>query len=257
MRIHATAIVHPHARLGDNVCIGAYAIIHANVVIGDGCEIGPHVVIEEHTQLGRNNRIFAHACLGAAPQDTSYAGEETRLEIGERNVIREFVTVHRGTAKDRAVTRIGNDNLLMVYAHVAHDCFIGNQVIMANAATLAGHVTVGDGVNIAGLSAVHQFVRIGSYAMLGGGTIATLDIPPFMLAAGNHARLYGLNRRGLRRHDFDSDTIDQLQQAYRLLFRSGKRLTDAIMSVEAAGFASPQVSHLLAFLRHSQRGVTR
>jgi UDP-N-acetylglucosamine acyltransferase len=229
MRIHATAIVHPHARLEDNVCIGAYAIIHANVVIGDGCEIGPHVVIEEHTQL----------------------------EIGERNVIREFVTVHRGTAKDHGVTRIGNDNLLMVYAHVAHDCLIGNQVIMANAATLAGHVTVGDCVNIAGLSAIHQFVRVGSYAMLGGGTIATLDIPPFMLAAGNHARLYGLNRRGLRRHGFDSDTIDQLQQTYRLLFRSGKRLTDAIVSVEAAGFASPQVSHLLAFLRHSQRGVTR
>lgn len=257
MRIHATAIVHPRARLGGNVCIGAYAVIDANVAIGDGCEIGPHVVIEGHTQLGRDNRIFAHACLGAAPQDLSYAGEATRLEIGERNVIREFVTVHRGTAKDRRVTRIGNDNLFMVYAHVAHDCLIGNQVIMANAATLAGHVVVGDGVNIAGLSAIHQFVRIGSYAMLGGGTIATLDIPPFMLAAGNHARLYGLNRRGLRRHGFDSDTIKQLQQVYRLLFRSGKRLADAIGSAEAAGFASPQVSYLLAFLRHSQRGVTR
>ena len=255
--IHPTAIIHPDARLGRDLTIGAYAVIEAAVEIGDGCTIGPHAVIEGPTFIGRDNRIYPHACLGTAPQDLGYSGAATRLEIGNRNVIREFVTIHRGTTKDRGVTRIGNDNLLMAYSHVAHDCMIGNQVTMANAATLAGHVTVGDYVNISGLCAIHQFVRIGAYAMLRGGTMVSLDVPPFMLAAGNHASLYGLNLKGLQRHDFSAAAIRGLKRAYKLLFCSSLRLEEAIAAVRAAGLDSPHITYLLDFLSESRRGVMR
>lgn len=256
--IHPTAVIHPEARLGRDVRIGAYAVIEADVEIDAGCTIGQHAVIEGPTRIGRHNRIYPHACLGTAPQDISYRGEATRLEIGERNVIREFVTIHRGTPKDRGVTRIGDDNLLMVSAHVAHDCIVGSHVIMANAAVLAGHVVVGDYAYLAGLCAVHQFVRIGAYAMLGGGTIATQDIPPFVMAAGNHAGLYGLNHKGLQRRGFGADEVRQLKQAYRLLFRTSLRLEEAIAAVRAAGLNSPSVAYLLDFLSApSKRGVVR
>lgn len=255
--IHPTAIIHPGARLGSDLSIGAYAVIGADVAIGDSYEIGHHAVLEGPARLGHDNRIFPHACVGLAPQDVGYRGEPTRLEIGERNVIREFATVHRGSTKEQWVTRIGSDNFFMVSSHVAHDCSIGDHVILANAATLAGHVTVGDYVNIAGLCAVHQFVRIGAYAMLGGGTMAPLDIPPFMMASGNHARLYGLNLRGLQRHDFSAEDLRQLKRAYQLLLRSELRLEEALAAVEAAGLDSPQVAYLLEFMRTSRRGVTR
>jgi UDP-N-acetylglucosamine acyltransferase len=255
--IHPTALIHPSARLGNGISIEAYAVVGAQVEIGDGCEVGHHAVIQGPTRLGRNNRIFPHACLGGAPQDLGYRGEATRLEIGDRNIIREFVTIHRGTPKDRRVTRVGNDNMVMVQAHVAHDCLIGNHVIMANAATLAGHVTVGDFVNIAGLCAIHQFVRIGAHAMLGGGTMAPLDIPPFAMANGNRAKLHGLNRKGLQRRGFSPEDIRQLKQAYGLLFRSKLRLEQAIAAVVEADLNSGHVAYLLNFIHESKRGITR
>jgi UDP-N-acetylglucosamine acyltransferase len=256
--IHSTAIIHSSARLGRDLHIGAYAVIDAEVEIGDGCEIGHHAVIEGPTRLGRDNRIFPHACLGMAPQDIGYRGEPTRLEIGERNVIREFVTLHRASTKEQWVTRVGNDNLFMVSSHVAHDCIVGDHVIMANAATLAGHVTVGDYVNISGLCAVHQFVRIGASVMLGGGTMVPLDIAPFVMAHGNPAKLYGLNLRGLQRRGFSMAEIRQLKRAYKLLFHSELRLEEAMAAVQAEeGLDSPHVAYLLDFLRTSKRGVNR
>jgi UDP-N-acetylglucosamine acyltransferase len=255
--IHPTAIIHPEAHLGRDLRIGAYAVIGAAVEIGDGCEIGHHAVIEGPTCMGPHNRIFPHACVGMAPQDLGFGDEATRLEIGARNVIREFVTLHRGTTKDRQLTLIGNDNLFMAYSHVAHDCRVGNFVVMANVATLAGHVTVGDYVNIAGLCAVHQFVRIGAHAMLGGGTMAPLDIPPYTIASGDRARLYGLNLVGLQRHGFGSEDIRQLKRAYKLLFRSKLPLQDAMAAVHEADLDSPHVSHLLKFISDSKRGITR
>jgi UDP-N-acetylglucosamine acyltransferase len=255
--IHPTAIIHPSAQLGGNVNIEAYAVVGARVEIGDGCQIGHHAVIQGPTRLGRDNRIFPHACLGGAPQDLGYRGEATRLEIGDRNMVREFVTMHRGTPKDRQITRVGDDNMFMVHAHVAHDCLIGHHVIMANSATLAGHVTIGDYVNIAGLCAIHQFVRIGAHAMLGGGTMAPLDIPPFMMANGNRAKLHGLNRKGLRRRGFSPEELRQLKQAYGLLFRSNLRLREAIAAVMEADLNSPHVAYLLNFIRESKRGIAR
>ncbi len=255
--IHPTAIVHPDARLGSDIRIGAYALIGAAVEIGDGCRIGSHAVIEGPTSLGSDNHVFAHACLGLPPQDVGYEDEPTRLEIGARNVIREFATLNRGTMKDRRVTSVGNDNMFMAYSHVAHDCVIGDHVIMANAATLAGHVTVGDHVNIAGLCAIHQFVRIGAHVMLGGGSMVPLDIPPFTMASGDRARLRGLNTIGLKRRGFGDEPIRQLKHAYKLLFRSDKPLQDAIAAVREARLDAAPVIELLDFLSESERGITR
>jgi UDP-N-acetylglucosamine acyltransferase len=255
--IHPTALVHPNARLGANVRVGAYAVIGTEVEIGDNCKIGPHTVIEGPTRLGPNNHVFAHACVGLAPQDIGFEDEPTRLEIGARNVIREFATLNRGTMKDRRLTTVGNDNMFMAYSHVAHDCIIGDHVIMANAATLAGHVTVGDHVNIAGLCAIHQFVRIGAHVMLGGGSMVPLDIPPFTVASGDRARLHGLNIIGLQRRGFGSESIRQLKYAYKLLFRSDKPLRDAIVAVREAGLDAAPVIELLDFLSESKRGITR
>ncbi len=255
--IHPTAIIDASAKLRRDVSIGAYAVIGADVDLGDGCEVGHHVVIEGPTRMGKCNRIWPHAYLGAAPQDSGYAGEPTRIEMGDENIIREFATIHRGSPKDRGVTRIGNHNMFMAYSHVAHDCTVGSHVIMANAATLGGHVTVGDYVNIAGLCALHQFVRIGTHAMLGGGTMVPLDVPPFVMASGNHAKLFGLNRRGLERRGFSSHDIRQLRHAYKLLFRSDLRLADAIAAVEAERLDSPCVGDLIDFMKTTKRGVTR
>jgi UDP-N-acetylglucosamine acyltransferase len=253
--IHPTAIIHPGARLGMAVEIGAYAVIGAQVSIGDGCCIGHHSVIEGPTSLGDNNRIYPHVCLGMDAQDLGPAAPAARLEIGAGNVIREFVTIHRGSAKDQGVTRIGDANFLMAYVHIAHDCVVGHHGVLANAVTLAGHVTIGDHVNMGGLCAIHQYTRIGSYAMVGGGSIITLDIPPFVLAAGNRAKLYGLNRVGLRRLGFSAHEINQLKQAYRLLFRDHRRLDEARAAIQAAGLDSPHVSHLLSFISTSKRGI--
>lgn len=256
--IHATASIDAKARLGNGVQVGAFAYIGPDVEIGDHCMIGHHVVIEGPTRLGRDNRIAPHAVLGQPPQDTSYRGEPTRLEIGDRNDIREFVTMHRASTKEDQVTRIGSDNLFMAYSHIGHDCIVGNHVTMANAATLAGHVTVEDHVIIAGLCAIHQFARIGRFAMLGGGTMAPMDITPYAMASGNHARLYGINRRGLQRNGFTPEEIRQVRRAYRLLFQSGLRLEQALEQItDDPELQGPRVGYLVDFIRHSRRGITR
>ncbi|MCC5812369.1 MAG: acyl-ACP--UDP-N-acetylglucosamine O-acyltransferase [Ectothiorhodospiraceae bacterium] len=257
--IHSSVSIDPGALLGENITVGPFACIGPDVEIGDRCHIGPHVVIQGPTRLGADNRISPHAVLGEPPQDLGYQGEPTRLEIGDRNIIREFVTIHRASTKEEHVTRVGNDNMFMAYSHIGHDCRVGNHVTMANAATLAGHVTVEDHVIIAGLCAIHQFARIGAYAMLGGGTMAPMDIPPYAMASGNHAKLYGLNRRGLQRNGFSRDDIQHVRHAYRLLFKSGLRLEQALEEIlaEQALAASKPVQHLVQFIRQTKRGITR
>ncbi len=243
--------------MGHHCKIGPFAVIGAGVEIGDHCQIGAHAVIEGPTRMGSHNQIFQFASVGTAPQDLGYQGEPTALEIGSHNTLREFVTVNRGTVKGGAVTRIGSHNLLMAYCHVAHDCCIGDQVVMANAATLAGHVSVEDHAILGGLSAVHQFARVGAHAILGGGTMAPLDIPPYMMAAGNHASLHGINVRGLARRGVSRETILQIKRAYRILFRSGQRLEDAMDEVLQRGLNAAEIKHLLDFIRASKRGITR
>lgn len=256
--IHPTAIVDSQARLGAGVTVGPYACIGAGVELGEGCAVGAHAVLEGPLTAGPDNRIGPHAVLGTPPQDAGYRGEPTRLEIGARNVIREFVTIHRASTKGDRVTRIGSDNLFMAYSHIGHDCDVGDHVTMANGATLAGHVTVHDHVTIAGLCAIHQFARIGAHAMLGGGTMAPMDIPPFAMASGNHARLYGLNRRGLQRKGFAPDDIRAIRRAYRLLFQSDLRLEDALQAIEEqAALRIEPVRYLVTFIRESKRGITR
>jgi UDP-N-acetylglucosamine acyltransferase len=257
MLIHPTAIVDPSAQLDSRVQVSAYAVIGAGVEIGAGTSVGPHAVIQGPMRMGCENRIHAHACLGDAPQDSSYKGEPTRLEIGDRNSIREFVSIHRGSVKGGGLTRIGSDNMLMAYSHVAHDCRLGHRIIMANGATLGGHVEVGDAVNIAGLVAVHQFVRIGCHAMVGGGSAVLRDVPPYMMASGNHARLFGLNRRGLQRAGFSAESIHALKQAYRLLYRSGLQFAQACEALREGGPHTPEVNYLVQFLGQSERGFIR
>jgi UDP-N-acetylglucosamine acyltransferase len=254
--IHQTAIVDARVRLGDRVRIGAFAVVEGDVEIGAGTVIGCHAVILGPTRIGEDNVIHAHTCLGDSPQDLDYRGEPTCLEIGARNIIREFVTMHRGSGKDRGRTRVGDDGLFMAYSHVAHDCEVGHGVVMANGANLGGHVQVGDRVNIGGLVAVHQFVRIGCHAMLGGGSIVVQDVPPYMTAVGNRARLYGLNRRGLQRAGFTPAVLDALKRAYRLLYRSGWSFDQARSALLEAG-PTPEVAYLLDFLQACRRGVMR
>lgn len=256
--IHPTAVIADDCLLGDDVTIGPYACIGAGVQIGDNCRIGAHAVIEGPTSIGPDNTIGPHAILGTPPQDLGYQHEPTRLEIGRGNRIRELVTIHRGTPKDRGVTTVGDDNMFMAYAHVGHDCVVGNNVVMANGSSLAGHVTVENRVNMSALCGIHQFARIGEYAMLGGGTMAPMDIVPYAMSSGNHAKLYGLNRRALKRAGFDADTIQALRAAYRVLFHSGLRLEQALSQLEQDGSCNNErVSHLVRFIRASKRGITR
>ncbi len=253
--IHPTAIIDPAAELDEGVEVGPYAIIGPRVQIGGGSSVGPHVVLRGPTSIGRDNRIFQFASVGEDPQDKKYAGEETRLEIGDRNVIREFVTLHRGTAQDAGVTRIGNDNLFMAYVHVAHDCQIGDHVIMSNAASLAGHVLVGEWAILGGFAIVHQFCRIGAHCLAGGGSVVLQDIPPFILVSGHPARPRGINFEGLRRRNFEPEAIAAIKQAYRLLYKSRQRLEDALTAMRALG--SPDVDRLADFVAASPRGFVR
>lgn len=255
--IHPTATVDGAARLDATVRVEANAYIGPGVEIGAGTRVGPHAVVLGPTRIGRDNTVHAHACLGDAPQDKGYAGEPTTLELGDRNVIREFVTMHRGTTEDTGRTRVGSDGFFMAYSHVAHDCRVGDGVVMANGVTLGGHVEVGDRANLGGLCAIHQFVRIGRNVMLGGGSIVRKDIPPFAMASGNRASLHGLNRRGLERAGLPAETITALRRAYRTLFRSGLRLEDALRALRESGSPTPEVVELIEFLEHSRRGVTR
>ncbi len=259
--IHPSAIVDPAAELGATVSVGPYAVIGAGVSVGEGSTIGAHCVIEGPTTIGRDNRIFSHAALGAAPQDMKYRGEPTSLEIGNRNTIREFCTFNRGTAQDVGVTRLGNDNWVMAYVHVAHDVQVGQHTILANNATLAGHVHVGDWVIVGGLTGVHQFCKVGAHAMLGFQSHVSQDVPPFMTVAGNPLSVSGFNAEGLRRRGYSKERIALVKQMHRLLYRDGLTLDKARVAIAAlAGTVEGgdvDVAMLLDFLAASTRGIAR
>lgn len=255
--IHEQAIVDPGASIADDVEIGAFCIIGPDVVIGSATRVGPHTIIRGPTTIGRENAVFSFSSIGEAPQDMKYAGEPTRLEIGDRNTIREYVTLNRGTEEGGGVTRIGNDNLFMAYAHVAHDCVVGDHAIFANAASLAGHVDVGDWAILGGFTSVHQFCRIGAHSFSGLGTVVTRDVPPFVTVAGNHARPYGLNKNGLRRRGFTPEALRALSRTYRLLIKARAPAADARAEAEALAEQHPEVRQLLDFIDSGQRGVVR
>jgi len=255
--IHATAIVSPQAEIDVNVDIGPFAIVAADVVIGAGTTIGSHSVIDSHTTIGPECRIFPHAVVGGAPQSLKYKGQKTYAKIGRGTVIREFTTVHRGTAEGGGVTEVGNHCLLMAYSHVAHDCRVGSCVVLANAATLAGHILIGDFATIGGLVAIHQFVRIGEYAFVGGKSAVVKDVPPYVIASGDRATLHGLNRVGLRRHGFSENSLLLLKKAYRVIFRIGLTLNEALERVRAEVDQVPEVVNFIKFIESSHRGITR
>ena len=255
--IHPTAIISDKAHIGDGVSVGPYAIIGENVTIGPGTQIMSHVVIDPYVEIGANCKIFQFAALGAQPQALKFKNEETWVKIGDSCMIREFVTIHRGTAEGGGLTRVGNNCLIMNYAHIAHDCKVGNNVIMSNNATLAGHITVGDHAILGGLVAIHQFVRVGEHAYIGGKSAVVKDIPPYVIASGDRATLHGLNKVGLQRHGFSPSAVAQLKKAYRLIFRFGLTLNEAIERVEAEVEPVPEIKTLIAFIKASERGITR
>ena len=254
--IHPTALIDPSAQLAEDVEVGPYSIIGPQVAIGEGSVIGPHVVIKGPSTLGKRNRIFQFASVGEDCQDKKYQGEPTRLEMGDDNVIRESVTIHRGTAQDLGLTKIGNGNLFMAYSHVAHDCVVGDNCIMANQATLAGHVTLGDYAILGGLSAVHQFSRVGAHAMCAGGSIILKDIPAYVMVSGHPAETHGINYEGLKRRGFSKEALQALRNAYKVIFRQGLNLQDAINQLEA-GQVSPEIQVFLNSIKNSARGITR
>lgn len=255
--IHPTAVLSPHAEIAEGVKIGPYSMIGDHVTIGRETEIGAHVVIEGHTQIGERNKIYPFTCIGTPPQDIGYRGEDTRLVIGDENLIREYATIHRATTKQDWVTTVGNNNYIMAYAHVAHDCALGNHIIMSNVATLGGHITIGDHAILGGLVAVHQFVRIGAHAFLGGKSGVDRDVPPFMITAGERAKLYGVNRLGLRRLGFSQDVIEGLKKAYRIIWRESKSFREGIEQVRRDLSPFPELEILLEFLDGSKRGILR
>lgn len=255
--IHPTAIIDSHAEIDSNVEIGPYTIIHGNVSIGAGTKIASHVTIEPYVEIAPNCHIFQYASIGAAPQAIKFKGEKTYLKIGRNTVVREFATLNRGTAFGGGVTEVGEDNFLMAYTHVAHDCKTGKGVIMANNATLAGHITIGDHVIIGGLVAIHQFVRIGAHAYVGGKSAVVKDIPPYVIAAGDRATLHGLNKVGLQRHGFSANTLAQLKKAYRIIFRIGLTVNEAVERVLAEVENIPEVLAFVNFIKTTERGITR
>lgn len=257
MSVHPTAIVDPKANIHPEAQIGPYVVIGPDVTIGAGTVVGPHAVIDGDTTIGERNHIFHHASVGAPPQDLKYAGEKTKLVIGDENLIREFTTLHTGTAGGGGVTRIGNKNLFMAYAHVAHDCIVGSGCVLANAATLAGHVEVGDFVIVGGLSAVHQFTRLGKHAFIAGGGMVVMDVPPYCTAQGDRAELAGLNTVGLTRHGFTEEQIGRIKHAYKILFRSKLGLNEALSQLKAEHGGQPEIDVLLDFIATSKRGITR
>lgn len=259
--IHPTAIIAEGAELHPSVTVGAYSIIGAHVQIGEGTRIAAHCVIEGHTRIGRNNQIFQFSSLGAAPQDKKYAGEPTRLEIGDNNTIREFCTFNTGTVQDEGITRLGNDNWIMAYVHIAHDCQVGNHTILANNATLAGHVHVGDWVILGGLTGVHQFTHIGAHAMAGFASHISQDVPPFMMVDGNPLSVRGFNIEGLRRRGFSAQRLAAVKAMHRLLYRQGLTLQAAIDGLPALAQNMPEahaeIALMQAFLANSTRGIAR
>jgi len=256
--IHEKAVVHPSARIAEGVEIGPFSVIGEHITIGKDTWIGPHVVITGWTTIGKNCKIYQFSSIGEVPQALKFKGEESHVIIGDNNVIREFVTINRATTHGGGKTVLGDGNFLMAYAHVAHDCLIGNQVIMSNAATLAGHIEIEDGAIIGGLAAVHQFVRIGAYSFISGLSGVPQDIPPYILVAGGRCKPYGLNMVGLKRHGFPEEAIRGLKNAYKIIFRSGLTLEKAIEAIEEDEIGSiPEVLHLVHFIKGSKRGICR
>jgi len=255
--IHATAIVAPDAVLGEGVEVGPYCVIGPGVEIGARTRLGAHATIHCHTSVGVDNVIHAFASVGDAPQDKKYQGEPTRLVLGDRNVVREFVTLNRGTTKDRGVTTIGNDNLFMSYSHVAHDCVVGNQCVLANSSTLGGHVVLGDWVIMGGFAAVHQFCKVGAHAFLANNAAVTRDVPPYVMAVGGPAKPHSINAEGLKRRGFSPQQIRNLRNAYRTLYRSGLRLEDAVERLVEAARDQPEVQLLVDFIPQSTRSLVR
>jgi UDP-N-acetylglucosamine acyltransferase len=255
--IHPSAIIHPGAELASDVSVGAYAIIGPQVRIGPGTTVGDHVSITGRTTIGARNRIHGFCVLGGDPQDKKYHGENTALEIGDDNTIREFCTFNIGTEDDAGVTRLGNHNWIMAYVHLAHDCQVGNHTTFANHATLAGHVHVGDWTILGGFVGVHQFVRVGAHSFLGISAVITQDVPPFVMVAGHPAGPHGINSEGLRRRGFSAEEIAAIKQAYRKLYRSGLSLEEARGEIAAIARQHPRVQEMLDFLAHSSRGIVR
>ena len=259
--IHPTAVVDPKAEIDGSGTVGPFTVIGPNVTIGAGTTVGPHSVIEGHTTIGRDNRIFQFCSVGAANQDKKYQGEPCELVIGDRNTIREFATLHIGTVQDKARTTIGDDNWIMAYTHVAHDCVVGNHTTLANNATLAGHVELGDWVTVGGLTGIHQFVKVGAHAMLGFQSAVSQDVPPFMLVDGNPLAVRGINAVGLRRRDFDNARIAAVKQMHKLLYREGKTLEQARGAIDALAASMPEaaldVALMSGFLAAATRGIAR
>ena len=255
--IHPTAIIDPCAQIDTNVTIGPYAIIKSDVHIGSGVSIGPYTTIEQYVTIGENCQIFQNAAIGCAPQDLKFHGEKTYLKIGKGSIIREFVTINRGTEAGGGVTEVGEENYLMAYTHIAHDCKTGKQVILANNSTLAGHIIIGDNVTVGGLVAIHQFVQIGDFAYIGGKSAVVKDIPPYVIASGDRATLHGLNNVGLKRHKFPKSTLQELKKAYRIFFRIGLTVKQAAERVKAETEQIPEVKNFIKFIINSNRGVTR
>ncbi len=255
--IDSRAVIDPKAEIDEGVTIGPFSVIGPNVKIGRGTEIGSHVVINGPTTIGVDNKIFQFASLGEDPQDMKYAGEETFLEIGDRNTIREFTTINRGTTQDAMTTRLGSDNLLMAYAHMAHDCQVGNNTILANAASLAGHVHVDDWAILGGFCCVHQFCHIGAHSFNGLGSTVKRDVPPYVLTDGTPAKPYGINSEGLRRRGFSDETISQIKNAYKIIYKKKMKLEDAIAAIQELAQEYPEVGLMAEFLSNSERSIVR
>ena len=255
--IHPTAVISPDASLGDDVRIGAYTVVGPKVEIGSGCDIGSHCVLKGPTTLGSNNRIYSFASIGDDPQDKKFAGEDTRLEIGSGNTIREYCTINRGTTQDEGVTSLGDDNWIMAYAHIAHDCRLGDQIIMANGSTLGGHVQVGDYAMLSAFAAIHQFCRVGAHSFVGAYGGIGKDVPPYVLVFGTPPKPRGISSEGLQRRGFTPDQIKNLKEAYRLLYRSDTLVTDAVAELKERGADQSELEILIEFIEKSERGLIR
>ena len=256
-QVHPTAIVDKRAQLAAGVTVGPYCVIGGDVEVGEGTTIGSHNVITGHTRIGRDNRIYHFTSIGEANQDKKYGGEPTKLVVGDRNTIREYVTLNRGTVQDEGTTRVGNDNWIMAYAHVAHDCVVGDNTVFANAATLGGHVHVGDYVTLGGHTGVHQFVKVGAHSMIGAGIILTQDVVPYVTIGGHPPGAHGINAEGLKRRGFTPEAISRLKQAYKAIFKSGATLADAKAELEKLAADAPEIRVILDFLAASTRGILR
>lgn len=255
--IHETAIISPEATIGNNVSIGPFCIVQGDVTLGDNCVLHSHVVIKGKTRIGRGNEFYQFTSVGEDCQDKKYAGEETELIVGDNNIFREGVTVHRGTVQDESVTKIGSNNLLMVNAHVAHDCVIGNDIVLANNVAVAGHVHIDDYAILGGTVAVHQFCRIGAHAFIGGGGIILRDVPPFVMVSGTKHVPQGINSEGLRRRGYSSDTIMAIKRAYKTLYRDGNTLEEAMNKIVSKADGNPELGQFITFLANSERGIIR